>query len=197
MGEHIQLANGQMFKLGTCEDLFYVSFARLQQIVADGAKGLDTDPVEYLNPASGWRYRFPWPDEQGTGDDYNRAEVVTVPDGFYDDLEHERVSTYIVPISRRGHAGGGGYGVSLFNACPLSGEPVESSKVTRIVEIYEQRQIDGLLWVVCRCPYCGKMFRLPPDEAAELVAHIRREYARDTWTLKIADLVEAGYQVTP
>lgn len=192
MGEYIQLVSGELVKLGTCEDLFYVTHAWVKQQVEAGAKGQNCPAAEYLNPKHGWRYRFTWPDEDGRGDDYNRAHVVTAPAGLYADVEHYRVSHFATPISQRGKLGGG-YGVSIFTACPLSKDPPECSSVPGIVEIYEQRPIDGRLWVVCRCPYCGAMFRLPPDQAAELVAHIRRAYPRDAWTLTIADLIEQGY----
>lgn len=199
MGEYIQLASGELFKLGTCEDLFYVSLPALRRMVASGAKeaiGSDS-PAEYLNPKHGWRYRFPWPDEAGIGDDYNRAYVVRAPAGLLDLVDHDEIGHSLYPQAWRRPDYGGGYHVVVKTACPLSPTPPDCGEVPYIVEVYEQKQVDGLVWVVCRCPYCGALFRVPPDKAAELVAFLRREYASDAWTLKIAALIEQGYQVTP
>ena len=204
MGEYIQRADGVVIKVGTLEDLFYVSLSYLRKLIDEGATKYmgNLPPAEYLDPAGGWRYRFPWPDEAGTGDDYNRAHVVTVPDGFYDESEHQEIAHYLKPKSYGRDAGG--YGVNVFTACPLSATPPTCSQVPQITEIYEQKQVDGLLWTVYRCPYCGGLWRMPPEQAAALVTHLRAAYGperrqrvpADDWTLKIADLIEAGYVVT-
>ncbi len=203
MGEYIQRADGVVIKIGTCEDLFYVSLPYLRQLVAEGAQKYPGNlaPSEYLDPSPGWRYRFPWPDEAGTGDDHKRARVVTVPPGWWAGLEdHAEVSHYMTPIAYGRNTSG--YAVSIRTACPLSETPPATwQPVPQIVEIYEQKQVDGLLWTVCRCPYCGNLWRMEPGRAADLVAHLRTAYGdairqrvpADDWTLLIADLVEAGY----
>lgn len=196
MGEYIMLASGEHVKIGTCEDLFYISLPRLRREVEAGATECigNLPPVDYLDPAGGWRYRFPWPDEDGTGADYMRAMVVPTPPAWFPEREHDRLAHGVSAISQRP---AGGYRVTIWTPCPLSGEPMECSSVPQIVEIYEQKQVDGLVWTIARCPYCGALWRVPPAQAGELVAHLRTSFPRDVWTLKVAELIAAGYEVQP
>lgn len=180
MGEYI-LVGGQHLKLGTCQDLFYVSFDGLRRMVAAGAQQAlaNNPPAEYLNEAGKWRYRFPWPDEpDGIGDDYERALPLPVPGGLAEALvtgwEHWKVR-YGLPAA-------------VGEDCPQAGAPA-------VVEVYLQRQIEGRLWVIIRCPYCHALARLPEDEALQLTAHARRELADDAFVAAVCDRIEAGYQV--
>ena len=181
MGEYI-LVNGRHFKLGTCQDLFYVSFDGLRRMVAAGAQPApaNDEPAEYLNEAGKWRYRFPWPDEDGIGDDYERALPLPVPGGLATALtagwEHWKVR-YTPPA-----------GVEFGDDCPQASAPA-------VVEVYLQKQIEGRLWLIIRCPYCHALARLPEAEAIELTDHARRELADDAFVMAVCDRIEAGYQV--
>lgn len=198
MGEYIETADGRVIKIGTCEDLYY-TLPALRLLVADGARRHPGNlaPAEYLNPAHGWRYRFPWPDEAGTGDDLDRACIVRVPLGWWHGLEHAQIAARLMPrgVTLERSA----YTVTAWLPCPLSANPPDTAgrPVAQIVGIRAQRQIAGQIWTVASCPYCGNLWRLDYDHAAALIAHMRDIYSSDDWTLKIADLVEAGYLAQP
>lgn len=198
MGEYMTLASGEYVKLGTCEDLFYISLDRLRREVQAGARECigSLPPADYLDPAGGWRYRFPWPDEDGMGDDHNRAMIVTTPAAWFPEREHDTITRTVKPISQRPY--GGGYLVNIETPCPLSGEPMQCSTVPQIVEIYEQKQVEGLVWLIARCPYCGALWRVPPQEGRELWEHmLANQDAHDDWMFRVAQLIAAGYEVQP
>jgi hypothetical protein len=65
MGEYISYKNAEV-KIGTCEDLYYTSYQKftkalearfLSWLPGNGA------PPEYASPDAGFRFRFPFPDE--------------------------------------------------------------------------------------------------------------------------------------
>ena len=95
MGEYVKL-NDQIIKLGTCEDLYY---ARRDQIkdnlpLMSKVDGND-EPVGYLDPKNGYRYRFPFPDEDeqklGTYEKFDRGLLVGVPYDILEGVEHDRI----------------------------------------------------------------------------------------------------------
>lgn len=198
MGEYIETASGRVVKIGTAETLYY-TLPALRQLVADGARRHpgNLEPRDYLNPAHGWHYRFPWPDEAGTGDDLDRACIVRVPLRWWHGLEHGPVAVQLTPrgVTLERSA----YTVTAWLSCPLSDNPPETAgrPIPQTVAVCAQKQVDGHLWTLCRCPYCGRLWRLDHDRAAALIAHMRDAYAGDDWTLLIADLMEAGYTVEP
>ena len=70
MGEYIQLSSEQYpRKIGTCENLYYVRHAQLKAWVEGGVavrQPGNLEPAAYLDPANGFRFRFPFPDEDDT-----------------------------------------------------------------------------------------------------------------------------------
>jgi len=67
MGEYIKLANGEDIKIGTCENLYYVTYQQLKNYITRGAKKLEgnLEPRDYLKEENGFRYRFPFPKALG------------------------------------------------------------------------------------------------------------------------------------
>ena len=66
MGEYAYFGDRKV-KLGTCEDLTYITHAELRQ--AHAARAVHTAPGnaeidQYLDPANGYRFRFPFTDER-------------------------------------------------------------------------------------------------------------------------------------
>jgi len=87
MGEYVDY-RGESCKVGTCENLYYVTFESMGEIALSGlAMTGNAEPHEYLNEAYGWRYRFPFPDEDNDGvfkykQAFARYWPVPVPDSF-------------------------------------------------------------------------------------------------------------------
>jgi len=64
MGEYLFYKKDQV-KIGTCEDLYYTSYQKYSEALKAHLLTPvgSTKPEEYVNPDSGFRFRFPFPDE--------------------------------------------------------------------------------------------------------------------------------------
>lgn len=196
MGEFV-LYRGRPVKLGTCENLYYIRHDDLVRMVAAGEvekKSGNAAPVAYL--ADPYRFRFPFPNEDDippfTYQDFDAAFAVDVTGaGLLFPEEHYTVSASF-------HPRGGGYNVNVFLPCPQSPDfapTVESSGIDwQIVEIVQQRPVDGSLLTVVRCPYCGVAWRLDAEDAVKLSAYLVAR-AHD-YGCKMARRVLAGYGLT-
>jgi hypothetical protein len=203
MGEYA-FVDGKSYKMGTCESLYYVTLPRLQEWRKDGRikrDGGETAPSDWDNGS--YRFRFPFPDED-TADlqavsDYERDLVINVT-RFPElaDLEH-------YSMTHSCHSKGGGYNINVFHPCPQD-EKIKDYKTSdtgaRIIGIRAQKPVDGEVWTVISCPYCGAMARLPWEDAVKVVVVVR-QYADDaekrgdkgkSWYYhEIADRIAAGY----
>jgi hypothetical protein len=188
MGEYVKLG-GQRIKLGTCEDLYYVRYEQLKRLVFGMEKlGGNDEPEAYLKPEHGFRYRFPFPDEDeillGMFNAYNRGYLVGVPMDFMADKEHKKicVSTACQNI----------YNVNHYITCPADKAWVKTcsdrSELAPL-EIIQQKQVDGDLWVVCRCGWCGSAFRLPYEDAVKLTIYM----PDDDFAVEVARRMLSGY----
>jgi hypothetical protein len=66
MGEYVNF-RGHHVKLGTCEDLYYARYEQIKEALPFCSKlEGNMEPREYLEPKNGFRYRFPFPDEDNT-----------------------------------------------------------------------------------------------------------------------------------
>jgi hypothetical protein len=213
MGEYIK-HKGEIIKLGTCEDLYYVRYADLLEMVRSGeaeALGGNLAPIAYLGGA--FRFRFPFPDEDGKPEryhpnGYHRGALVPWPEGVVLDPEHLPVH---VKIAAHDEDFYGRVGANL--PCPLT-DPTPAIYLQPpdpLLQIIQQRPFEGALWTVVRCPYCKAAWRLPPDEgeflaqsiddngglmlygldAPELAARIRAGYALDV-AADVAALTQEG-----
>jgi hypothetical protein len=164
-------------KLGTCEDLMY---ARLDQLrgATFGEKVAGNLPgLEYLNPKLGWRYRFPFPDEDGIAigcfTDYSRGVMVSVPQSVVDSFEHDEVCAWYGPRD---------VGFNVFLPCPQGDKfaklGLKTSRRDSVlwIEIVMQKQIEGEDWTLVRCPYCRNMARLDRAEAVAMCEHITESH---------------------
>lgn len=166
MGEYI-LVDGGPRKLGTLESLFYVRYQTLRELVDGGRATQDAPanlpPADYLDPAHGWRYRFPFPDEDGNEfhDDSDRGFEVLAPPALVTLFDHHQAHATIQAKGKGRPWGRLGVTVPCPQAALQAGDFGE-------LQIVAQKQVDGRLWTVVRCPYCGAMGRLPVDEAHQL-----------------------------
>lgn len=202
MGEYIKL-NGQSVKLGTCEDLYYATYDQVQNAVNSGAAERqpgNLPPPDYLAAAHGWRYRFPFPDEDnvaiGTHRNFDRGVLFLVTEDFATNLEHETcggprvlVPLYGEPEKREK--------LQVSTPCPFSATGIAAGiKARPFVEIVRQKLIalEGApgfhLWTVARCPYCGICWRFDKSEAETLCALQNRS---DEFVSQICDRILSGY----
>lgn len=198
MGEYIWVCGEpDARKLGTCEDLFYARFDDLWHWAQPGralAVPGNLEPADYLREAGGWRYRFPFADEDlpgggawGRGDTaryygaHDRVLVVSAPAAVFEEIEHD------APVQRVAYSVGDALEQGA-GACPQAGAAALGGEVG----IKAQRLIGGDLWTVVQCPGCGAMWRLTPARAASLSEHLRAT-STDADTLEAARRMAAGY----
>jgi len=178
MGEYVKL-DGESYKIGTCESLYYCRYDDLREWIAAGRATLsdgNEKPAEYLKGA--YRFRFPFPDEDGAeaeridayGRDYERGVTIEAPAELFEEMDHTTLCKWIGP------AGIEHYGVNVIIPCPLGPDfdQVQHSPAPTLyhLEIVQQRPYEGALWCVVRCAWCGAMWRLDPQRGRRLAAHI-------------------------
>ena len=187
MGENAEY-NGEEVKIGTCENMYYLRWD--QRHLVKPLRG-NVDPAD---PAvlDVIRFRFPWPDEDGTEPgqfrDHDRALAlygVTLPDG----VKHEMVQF----CSRSG------FRFSI--QCPQ--DPAAAKPPGTVykngwrgdVLLCQQAWRGGRLVPIAKCGGCDCLFRLEdPDSlrpALDALRRVKREFPS-----AIADRIEATYAVT-
>ncbi len=195
MGEYVKF-NNQVIKLGTCEDLYYARFQQIKDnlYLMEKVEGNDV-PAGYLEPKHGYRYRFPFPDEDGRklGDYENsdRGLLVGVPYNVFQETEHTKIC--------RATNCQGGYNVNHYLTCPADPDFIETCSPrprSAPIEIVQQKQVDGQLWTVCRCGWCQSKFRIPRETAEILCAAIVDE-SKDEYWQEVAKRIMAGYENNP
>lgn len=172
MGEYA-LYQGDRVKIGTCEEMLYLRAEQAREVCAEAG---NVDPVR---DARQIRFRFPWPDEDGTApghydDPFRRRRIdgVSAPEG----VDHGSVQF---------RAEREGYVCSL--PCPESGaELPDGVRIARngfagATFLCEQaiRGEEGLLCVILQCA-CGTKWNVPTLEGAlpvlEALAEEDRRY---------------------
>lgn len=171
MGEYaVRKSDGENVKIGTCEDMYYLRYDQRKLVKA--TRG-NVDPVADVREL---RFRFPWPDEDGTkpgsfDGDFQRS--IPVP-GFvpYGEADHGTIQFSARP----------GYLVSL--PCPESVEgrafphQIHRNGMTSAPLLYAQKFRDGIgLVPILRCCGCGSMWREEDPKRIEEIAVLLRQEA--------------------
>lgn len=173
MGEYVNYKN-QPVKIGTCEDLYYVSFEKYTSMIpllTQEANNLP--PEEYSRDNAGFRFRFPFPDEDKliftNHESYNRGYLFSVSKELALEVEHRTMS-----ISAKCE---NTYNINISIPCPAGGKlDLKHSPIDNIpMFVKQQKLIDGELWVVLECGYCGTKFRLDKEEAVKYCSFIESE----------------------
>lgn len=207
MGEYVQ-HNGTLKKIGTAESLYYCTYQSYRRLYESGQLEQEvgsSPPGSYLR--GDYRFRFGFPDEDEEvaiwgivgWQNFDRGELIYAPLDWMADagIEHYRIHGFLaagnvpprVPTPR--------YSMP----CPQGPEPLPDSVKWgdggyQYIEVVQQRPCEGALWTVVRCPFCGTRWRVPPEYAAELAAHILVGYATDETKREIARRMLAGYQIS-
>jgi len=180
MGEYANF-KGQSIKLGTCESLYYVRYFDAVKAVKSAhliAEEGSVDPHDIIKSGSGYRFRFPFPDEDtvimGNYDPF-KSFTVSFPTSLPVHLPHKDI-TFRHEISCK-------YGgVNPKNAvpiivkipCPYDPEKQQPDNVhagvdgKRTIELIFQRLVGEELQTIAKCPCCGSMARLDKIEATFL-----------------------------
>ncbi len=161
MGEYIRI-DGEELKLGTCEDLYYVTYDQARELLTRAVQVPgNLPPREYLDPKHQWRYRFPFPEEDGRAagsfDDFNKGRVFSCLPGAPFALSPDNHDTICVSISLGGVRGSGCHNVNTRVACPASGRLDRHSPIDAWpVEIVQQRLMaDGASGPSCAAAGAG------------------------------------------
>lgn len=201
MGEYLSI-NGERIKIGTCEELTDARLSQLQALKPHEVMRLEGNlPLaEYLNPAHGWFYRFPFPDEddKGIGEfkDLDRGWIVKLSPELSPTLWAEMGEWEHYRIAHNCHIGFS-YGFNVTFPCPLSNEFPKNDSVLKgdgykIIEVVSQKQVDGEIQVVIRCGYCGALVRFDRDGAQEIAKCLwKTNNAQDS---EMAHRIMMGYK---
>jgi hypothetical protein len=167
MGEYVTY-NGDCAKIGTCEELYYIRFDGLLALVTSGAVTRavgNLEPADYLKPENGFRFRFPFPDEDATmqpfynGPAYNRGLLVDWPADVHvpEGCSHGQIT---VTAKAEGDANPNPWAMAYLRLpCPQDATaeanpwPAEYRTRARRLQITQQRPYERALWtVVLRLP---------------------------------------------
>ena len=160
-------------KIGTCENLYY---ARLSQL----KKQMDSPATaRYLDPEKGFRYRFPFPSEDGTAmgdfDPYDYGFNIPVFKNKGIEIAHGNCVTEINPE--------GAHRINLVTPCPITKEKEELLYVKIRFLKYDttgkMENKDGL-YLVVECPYCGAMSGLTATESLALTESIVKNLDKES-----------------
>ncbi|MEZ2338367.1 hypothetical protein AB6735_22155 [Mucilaginibacter sp. RCC_168] len=191
MGEYVKY-KGTGIKLGTCEDLYYANYPKYIKALKAGLLQQETandKPENYAKPDNGYRFRFPFPDEDGLplgniGDgNFHRGLLITIERGeLFPKEEFPVLSAYYEVDSRTQP----GLVRKLLQANP--------NNIMRTVdlEIVQQKLIQKggflRLALVYRCPYSGEQWRMEDRADAEFItAQITQRYVNATTDEQAAD----------
>lgn len=184
MGEYAKLKQtGERVKLGTCENLYYLRHEHLGLIEPDTS---DVHPMDVTEHFDVYRFRFPWPDEDGIvtpgciGDlPFDRQEPVIWPIGaLWESFEfnHENVTFVDVrlgllnlpcPESEDGARLVGYKGVQYLRSLPLGSMTLQ----------YQKQLADGRVVPVMGCRTCGAKFRVEDADGIRTIAVAFRSMA--------------------
>jgi hypothetical protein len=203
MGEYIKNV-----KLGTCEDLFYTTFDQLQK---SGFSPAEKNP--FLKCDSGYRFRFPFPDENfkiGSYSDFNRGVRFEVPDNIGVSLFHSEVFVRIIP-EKTNESFASHLDIGTHIPCPYNEAPTTlkfhrwntAGKV--IFDVIQQKYTSVLgspkLVTAVRCPYCKNVCLLDETEIQSIYDHLKMlcDYSAENAEylklhMQIVEFALAGYK---
>ena len=207
MGEYITMGDDNV-KIGTCENLYYATLRQLQRCAAP-------ERSEYLDPANGYRYRFPFPDERGRRlgdyDNYFRGVLFSIPKHVGIEIGHGKVF-YRTDTGQRDERKGQqppavGFELPCIQSDDFPGKKYDwqhtaSNTIFEVVQqkiVTDQVKTPGVteIQVVVRCPYCEELCRLSYEEVEKLVGFVGQ--CPETFSdlqRQIVEIIAEGYSIT-
>jgi hypothetical protein len=194
MGEYLHNV-----KLGTCESLYYTTFDQLNNWQVSGKH-------EFLKINSGYRFRFPFPDEKrpiGDYSDFDRGYLIELPKGVFE-MEHgKKFVRTDSQLQIKAPA------IGFYVACPtkIEGRRRWEHEETESYEIVQQKYVtdeetgEPMLQTALRCPYCGNIARASLTEANKIAEHLvkvgkdlqGRDNQKGLELIQIANIIIEGY----
>ncbi len=159
MGEHIRY-KGKAIQIGTLGNLYYATYQKYSDALKAGqlTRSYDGPPESYMEPNSGFRFRFPFPDEDKLplGDvgsqDYNRGLPVYINQG---DIPH--YNTHI----------------------PFQGT-LYKMEITQQALVHRASDGKLCLAIICRDAVDGTSFRIESEDAMRsILKQITRNHILD------------------
>jgi hypothetical protein len=182
MGEYI-LYRGEATKIGTCEELYYTSFRRYIQVLQNGhlSKDIGSDyPENYTIPNYGYRFRFPFPDEDHLpfgeieNHSFERGLLITI-------ARNEAFAKGEFPQLSRTYQVAARYQPGHTHAM----EMLNPNNVTELVdiELVQQKLVvsdnQARLVLVYRCPFSEDKWRIEDfTEAKHIADQIEERYVK-------------------
>ena len=200
MSELVKHNKYGIMKLGTCQDLYYITYDQLEKELPNMTQRPgNLAPKDYLNPRYGFRYRFPFPDEAGlteTHEDFERGFQISIPRNLFPqgaiEIAHK---TFYHRIEHKS-----GYRFTLNTPCPadengkLEFNDYSNIRGNLILEIVQQKIVETRLTTLVRCPFCGAVCRLSEDEITTLYNIVHDENLHyDDMTKQVVSIAKAGY----
>lgn len=200
MGEYI-LLDGVPNKIGTCEDLFYCRYTDLVEWIAAGRASFapnNEEPADYL--AGGYRFRFPFPDEDGPESarlatyaaEFDRGVLIPYPSELLlADIDHSLAYAEITPYAGR-HKRQWGYQTRawMLQPCPLGAATTPAAPHASHVEALSAPRILGAQRYEDRGPWVELVEQRPLD--GQLWAIFRCPFCATRWRLPQADAVKVA-----
>ena len=196
MGEYLHNV-----KLGTCESLYYTTYDQLKNWQVSGKD-------EFLKLDSGYRFRFPFPDEKnkiGDYDDYNRGWPIIIPKGIFT-MNHGKKFLRTDSDLNIKNAVPMGFYVdcpTTIKAYRWSNEGNESYEIVQQKFCTDEETGDPMLQTVFRCPYCGELARANVTEAKAISDYLseqskqieKHDPQKAEYLIKIAITIINGYLI--
>lgn len=195
MGEYLNNV-----KLGTCENLYYTTFEQLKNWKVSKKE-------EFLKVNSGYRFRFPFPDEKsiniGNYENYDRGYIINIPVKIFE-MNHDKKFLRTDTLGMKGAA----IGFSI--DCPTTFEVkyrwensyLESYEILQQKYVTDEETGEEELQTVLRCPYCGSSARANKIEATKIsdyLLSLAEKYNDDEdkkqELIEIAQTIIAGYNL--
>lgn len=163
MGEFVEY-RGEVMKIGTCENLYYTTYSKYRDALENNrfskVEG-NLSPELYAKPNSGFRFRFPFPDEDklpfGTNrKDYSRGIPINLENSVLDPPEQSNIKEGIY-------------------------------KMMIVQQELVHRQSDNLLCLalVLWSPASGKYFRVEDDnDVKNILSQIIKHHVQDNSNLE-------------
>jgi len=168
MGEYLHNV-----KLGTCESLYYTTYNQLKNWLVSGKEN-------FLKVNSGYRFRFPFPDEKnrriGDYDNFDRGYLINIPKGIFE-MNHGQ--KWVRTDDLKINAPVMGFNIDcptkINNARRWNYEETESFEIVQQKLVIDENSKQTELQLVLRCPYCGEMARASFDEANKIAEYLFKE----------------------